>query len=310
MIWIIVSIMAGLCWALSQHIDKYLIVKYFKDTGIGGLVLFSSFIALPVIFIIFLFQGSNLSLNPSEIFVLITAGMIYLLAIVLYLYAMESDDVLMVGPLSQFTPIITAVLAYLFLNEKLTVMQVIGGLIIMFGGLVLNSERSETGKMNIKLKNILLMLGSCFFMSLNALMFKVVAINAEFWTTIFWEQVGWLVLGTIFVVFIKEYRLSFLHVFKKNSFRVLSINFTNEVITLIGNFFFHYATILTLMALAEIVAEGSQPVFLILLDIIIIRFFIKNSEERNKILNVKYLLHKGASVLIMIVGLVLLNNYN
>ncbi|HUB86082.1 MAG TPA: hypothetical protein VL971_10340, partial [Rhizomicrobium sp.] len=52
MSWIALAFCGPVLWAISTHIDKYLVEKFFKDTGVGALLIFTSLlglIGLPVI---------------------------------------------------------------------------------------------------------------------------------------------------------------------------------------------------------------------------------------------------------------------
>ncbi|MEZ4195538.1 MAG: hypothetical protein R3B53_04085 [Candidatus Paceibacterota bacterium] len=53
MTWFFITLIAPFIYAMTNHIDKILLEKYFKESGVGTLILFSSLlsiIALPIIY--------------------------------------------------------------------------------------------------------------------------------------------------------------------------------------------------------------------------------------------------------------------
>jgi len=52
--WFVIALIGPFLYAITNHIDKILLEKFFKDGGVGTLILFSSLlsvVALPVVLI-------------------------------------------------------------------------------------------------------------------------------------------------------------------------------------------------------------------------------------------------------------------
>jgi hypothetical protein len=142
-----------------------------------------------------------------------------------------------------------------------------------------------------------------FLVALNGLIFKYVAIQENFWTTSFWEYIGFAVLSIIFLVFVKSYREQFLLVIKNNKRVVLGWNTINEVLNIIAKIVMNFATLLAPLALVWVV-NGFQPFFVLLFGIIITLFF---PHFRKETLLKKHLAQKVIAILIMFAGIYLLN---
>lgn len=111
-----------------------------------------------------------------------------------------------------------------------------------------------------------------FLVALNGFIFKLVAIQADFWTTSFWEYVGLTILAFALLVFVKSYRKQFFEVVKANKLPVLSLNGLNEVINIIAKFSMNFATLLAPLALVWVV-NGFQPFFIFIYGVILTIFF-------------------------------------
>ena len=78
-----------------------------------------------------------------------TAGVLYMGAMRLYLGALQTEDVSIVAPLFQVAPIFASGLSYLVLGEVLTRTQLIGGLAIVSGAISLSWQgRGRSFKMH------------------------------------------------------------------------------------------------------------------------------------------------------------------
>src|SRR3989338_5774192 len=119
--WFFIALLAPALWSASNHCDKYLISRYFNGVGTGALVLFSSLVGLLVLPVILLFQPTVIEVSFSNALAMIVSGIIAIIGIVLYLYAMKKDEASIVTPLFQTIPVFAFILGYFVLGETLTV---------------------------------------------------------------------------------------------------------------------------------------------------------------------------------------------
>lgn len=301
MTWLIYSIIPALLWASVNYIDKYLIEKFCKGLNVGALVLFSSFIGIPVSIFIFAFNPGVFDIGIFEMFILTLSGNLFLLGTVFYLYALSKDETSTVAPQLLMIPVFSGLFSYLFLGEKLSFVQIVGIIIVILGSMLLSTDVKDLKKPKIKFPIFVLMVFSSAFLALNAVIFKFgVVSEVSFWTVAFWEHIGFIFFGLACFLFIQSYRKEFIYLIKTNGAGVLSLNVLNETLTIIGNFSFHYATLLAPIAIVETVTEGIQPLFVILYGILLTIFFpqiINENIER------KSLLQKILAIGIMYIGL-------
>jgi uncharacterized membrane protein len=290
-------------WAVANHLEKYTISNYFKKAGVGTMMIFSSFIAVFVLPFSFLLQTQAFSIAPLTALLIALNGCLYLSATFPYLKALKLNDASAVVPIFQLIPVISFVLGYIFLGETLTKNQLIGGALVVLGAIVISLEISEEKKYRLKKDVLLLMALSSLIYSFHFLFFKMFAVDTQFWTTEFWENIGFIGFGLVLVLFIKSYRREFKEVMKENGKAVIAINSVNEVVNITAKMIFNYASLLVPIALSW-VAVGFQPVFVLAISIFLAIFFPHISKE--KVLG-KHLVQKIACIVIMTIGVYILH---
>jgi len=300
--WFLIAISSPALWSITNYIDKYLISKYFKNSGTGALIIFSSIIGLFVLPFILIFQPNVLEISPLQAMTIIFSSIISIIAILIYLYALKKDEASIVVPLFQTIPIFAFILGYFFLHEVLTYRQIIGSLIIILGGISLSLDLNNKIP-KLKTTILFLMLLSSFFIALSGLIFKVVAIETNFWTTSFWGYIGDVLMGIFFIVAIKSYRVEFLKVIQKNKLPIIGLNALNEILNVIASLTFRFVTLLAPLALVWTV-NGFQPFFVFLYGVLITIFFPQLGAES---LAKKHIIQKIITIIIMFIGTYILN---
>src|SRR5690349_11190833 len=111
MSWVLLAFAAPVLWAISTHIDKYLVEKYFKDSQVGVLLLFTSlFTVLPMLGI-WLFAPTVMA-GAVAIAVMTASGILYMGAMYFYLGALQTEEASVIAPLFQAAPLFTYALAF------------------------------------------------------------------------------------------------------------------------------------------------------------------------------------------------------
>ena len=300
----LLSLIPPALWAASNHFDKYIVGKYFKAIGVGAMMIFSALIGLLVLPVALILQSNAFTISPFTALLIALNGCLYLVAVQPYLKALKISDASAAVPMFQVIPVISFFLARVFLNESLTTNQIIGGLIIVLGAVAVSFEIQESKKLKLRGDVLGLMFLSSLIFAVNFLIFKVFAVDTDFWTTAFWESVGFILFGVVLLVFAKTYRRDFLNVFKTNGKNVVGLNVVNEVLNIVAKLVFNYASLLAALTLAWI-AVGFQPVFVLIYSILLAVFFPSISKE-----NVmgRHLVQKLLSIAVMLIGACILNS--
>lgn len=301
--WFLIALLPPIFWSITNHIDKYLLTKFFNKGAVGSVMIFSasiSILLLPVIAIIHpaVLQQFNLS------YLLIAVnGSFYLLATLPYFYALDKDDASLTIPLFQMIPVFSFILGYIFLGETLSINQILGGIIILVSSIFISLNLADIKKIHMRWDVFLLMLLSSILYSLNFIFFKYFVVETNFFIASFWEYVGFGLFGLFLLIFIKSYREGFTNVLKTNKTQVLGVNVINEIVNITAKISFNYATVLAPVTLVWII-NGLHPLFVFLFGIILTVLFPKISKED---ISKKTLVQRILAIITITLGVYLVN---
>jgi uncharacterized membrane protein len=298
--WLLLAFCGPVCWAVSTHIDKYLVDRYFHDSDTAVLMLFTAFLGVALLPLIWWIEPSLLKPSLTAIAVMTASGVLYMGAILFYLRAIQSEEASVVAPLFQASTLFTFLLGYLFLRERLAIAQLLGVGLIICGALSLSFRRGPKAR-KFKSSLIALMLGATFVMSLSTVLFKFFAIRGDFWTTTFWTFVGEGLFGVLLLL-IPGYRRQFADMFRQNPGAVIGVNAANEVINLGGGLSVRYASLLAPVALVSAISS-TTTFFVFFFGILLTLFFPKFGRED---LSAANLVRKGVGALLITGGVVLI----
>lgn len=301
MSWFFIALIGPALWAASNHIDKYLLHKNSAEIGFRALTILSGLFSFGVLPFIVLLHPNVFDIRLLPLLLSLGEGVLSIFALILYFLALRKSETSMVIPLFQVGFIYTLILGYFLLGETLSVFQILASLLIILGAIILSFELSETS-VRFKTKVFLLMLGASFLFSVGAPIFKLVAEETNYATSLFWEQFGIGVGGMMFLC-IKSFRKEFLKVITTQKTLFLSLNGFNEAITVLGNMAWRFASLLAPVALVYAL-DGFQPLFVFIYGIIITIFFPKFGQES---LLRRHMIQKISAIVIMMIGTYLLN---
>ncbi len=296
--WLPVALLGPLFWSFTNHVDKFLLSKHLKGVGKGALILYSTLFSVLVLPVAIFFDRNVLATSISNILVLIIAGIVSSLAILLYLYALEDEETSVVMPFFQLIPVFGFILGFYLLGETLSIVQLMGAAVIIFGAIILSLEIQEENKVRVKKKLLWLLVASSLLFALYETLFKLGSIEYGFWQGFFWQNVGLLLFGIILFVFVPAYRKDFLFLIRKKSGRLFSLNATSEILTLLGNGFNNFAILLAPIALVMVV-NSYQAILVFLEGLLLTIFFPVVVQEK---ITPKHLAHKIFSIIIVIIG--------
>jgi uncharacterized membrane protein len=298
--WLLFALSAPVLWAVSTHLDKYLVERYFKHANVAVLLIFTALIGVLLLPVIWWYRPEALNLPWLDALAVAIAGILYLGALWLYLAALQSEEASVLAPMFQGSALFGYLLGYLVLGETLSATQTIGGLLIIAGAVLLSTgTRTHAG---FKARAVVLMLVCTFTMALVSLIFKVVAIRDDFWSTTFWMFVGEAAFG-LGLVAAPPYRAAFVDLMRKSPIAVLSINGANEVINLAGGLGARYALLLAPISLVQ--AVGSTTTLFVFLFGIVITVLMPGFGIED--LSPTSLVRKGIAAVVVTVGVILIN---
>jgi drug/metabolite transporter (DMT)-like permease len=251
--WVVFAFSGPVLWAVSVHLDKYLVERFFKESNVAVMLLFTAFVGVLLLPFIWLYEPSVTAPGAGSIGLIILAGLLYMGAMLLYLQALQTEEASVVAPYFQAGPLFGYGLAYLVLGETLTGRQLVGGILIVFGALIV-SIRYEYGARMFKGRLAALMLTCGFAGALSGLIFKIFALDVEFWTTTFWMYVGEALFGCALLL-VPAYRRQLVAMLRVNTAALLSINGSNELINLGGGLGNRYALMFAPLSIVQAIGS-------------------------------------------------------
>jgi drug/metabolite transporter (DMT)-like permease len=297
--WVVFAFSGPVLWAISVHLDKYLVERFFKESNVAVMLLFTAFIGTLLLPFIWLYEPSVTAPGTRSIALIILSGLLYMGAMLLYLQALQTEDASVVAPYFQASPLFGFGLAYLVLGETLSARQLAGGAMIVLGALIV-SVRFKYGTRLFKTRLAVLMLSCGFTSALGGLIFKIYAIDVEFWTTTFWMYVGEALFGCALLA-VPAYRRQLAATLRVNTTALLSINGSNELINLGGGLGNRYALMFAPLSLVQAIGS-TTTLFVFAFGVVLSLFWPRVIRED---LSGGELVRKGLAALFVAAGVAL-----
>lgn len=298
--WFFIALAAPILWAFVNIADQYLISKYSlreKERSSGGLVIFSSLIGILIALTISIFVSGVFNIPLLDKALLLLAGAFTAAWIILYLFALEIEDVSAVIPWFLAIPIFGFILGYIFLGETLNFSQMLGSAIVV-SGLILISFNFGSEKKRFNGKIALYMTFASLIVAASGVIFKYVSIENNYWVCSFWEYLGLGLTGFLIYIFIPHHRAAFMHMHNTGGRKILFVNLVSELMTISGNLLTNFALLLAPVAMVFLV-ETFQPAIVLILTIIGTKFFPHIVKEN---LSLKVLFPKIIALILMAIG--------
>lgn len=303
MTWFAIALIGPFLYALTNHIDKILLEKYFKKGGVGTIILISAFLSILAVPIFYLVDPSVLHVGKENLLLMAGVGMLNVGVLWCYLMALKNDEASIVIVFYQLVPLFGCILGFLVLDEILTRLQIAAMALIIIGTTLVSFEIDGANKFKFRMGTIVPMTAAAFLWALESVIFKFVALEENLWRTLFWEHVMLLLVGAIIFLFVRSYRKSFLIALKSNSVPILSLNVANESLYILGNFASAVAYMLAPIGLV-LLAESYQPLFVLGIGIFLTVFFPRITVED---ISARHLWRKILAVVITGIGTYLLS---
>jgi len=296
--WIALAFCGPVLWAVSTHIDKYLVERFFKETGVGTLLIFTSLIGLAGLPIIWAFVDV-FSIGTTGVIVTSVSGLLYMTAMYFYLRALQQEEATTIAPLFQTSTLFTYAIAYVVLHESLTMLKLAGGALVMASAAVSAYEPGGLGRFKWSIVGPILLCTAT--VAATAVMFKYFAVHDAFWPVTFWSFAGQAVFGAALLA-IPRVRRQFLGMFREHPGAVIGINAANELINLGGGLAARYASLLGPVSLVQAIG-GTTSFFVYVFGVILSLFAPKLAHED---VSRPALLRKGIAVALIVAGVILM----
>ncbi|MDD5749448.1 MAG: EamA family transporter [Patescibacteria group bacterium] len=282
---LIFAIISPFIWGFMNVLDKFVVSHRVKNTLSFTIVAGIVNLAIGIILALFL-NWTNIAIN--DLLFPAIAGLIFGSQFFLYYYMLGKEDVSNVIGFVYVYPIIVAILSFLFLNEKLSLISYFGMSMILLGVIFLSVKAKQ-----IRLKVSLWMIISLIIVvALYEFFIKIATNNLPELNGI---AISSICVGLIILpgLFNKKIRLGFPKELKNIKWALL-----NESLTFLGIFTTYFAMAGLPATIVSSIA-ATQPFAVLILESIAHKIGIKISVENNFNKNI-------APILLIVFGVVLL----
>ena len=283
--WFFISLIAPFLYALTNHIDKLLLEKYFKSRGVHTLLLISALLSGVAIPIFFIQAPDAIYLPIQTIFIMCTVGLMNLVVLWLYLLALNEDEASVVIVFYQLVPVFGLILGYYLLQETLSSIELLAMAIVLIGTTIISFEIDSDNHFKVKLRTAFLMVGASFVWALSSVILKMVSLEEGVPASLFWEHVTLFFVGILLLIFVKKFRQALKETFSVISKPILTINIGNEILYMIGNWVFAFSYLLAPIALI-LIMNSFQPIFVFIIGILLTLFAPTLGTEKISLINI------------------------
>jgi len=299
---VVITIFASFLWALTNHIDKFMINGIDESaSSVKTLLVFSTLVAGIIFTPIWLIVSKfSVAISNLSLISVLVAAIIYTLATYFYFKALSKNDASIVVVMFQLIPVFSYILALIFFKENLTIQQIIGSIIIILSAVIISFDLEEKNN-NSKFQALVLMIFSSLLYATYFILFDVAIRHSSYNSCAFWYQVGFILIGIVLMC-VKSFRTTFIKAIKTNGKRYLSLNVTNEAINLWANLLVNFANVTIPIAIANIL-NGFQGAFVFILGVIGVKLLPKYFKED---LRRKIVIQKVGCIVLSVIGLVVM----
>lgn len=313
-------VFAQLAFAIGIYLDKFLMgvtsEAHEEEHSIGAMLIFGALFNILItvisLFVLITQHGvtggiAHIAFDLSDILSALAVGVMGVLWVIPYLYALHFADESTAPPVFQSVPIFGFFLGFFFFGEIPSTLHILAGSIIIAGALVLNleliHEESEHRHISFNKKAFGLMLIASFIIALSAFMFKDAASAQNYWGTTFWMSLGTFFSGICMWALITPYGTQFNTLVTSRNWKFLAMNALNETSDQIAMLAFYGAMLLG-PSTALVQSTGAyQPLLLLIIGYILAK---NGSKRHTHILTSRELIRRTIGVLAIVFGSVLI----
>ncbi|OHA00984.1 MAG: hypothetical protein A3C07_05145 [Candidatus Sungbacteria bacterium RIFCSPHIGHO2_02_FULL_47_11] len=251
-IWVFLSLIAAMLWALDNILDKHLLTDKLKNAYSYN-ILTNLNDVLPVIVIpVF----APVHYDPIFSVVALLFGALTVVSLVYYNKAMVKEEASRVAAFEWTSPIFVAILSFLLFREALSLGGYLGILLIVIGAFILS--RKKQGKIIISPALWLVIIFS-FLFAVGDVISDFSLNYMNFWSFFFWASIGSVVSALLMLRFPKI-RRDFRAEMRTLEMKVFLMILAVSVIYYIAEVFFYAALSLGPVSLVVAIV-ATQPMF-------------------------------------------------
>lgn len=271
--WLFFAVLAQVFYTVVVFIDKYILEREIADYR--GMPIYSAIIATIAGVLIWIVTGFPILSLKDGLLITLT-GVLTTFGAATYFNALSDDEVSKVTILFQVQPVITLILSFLILGERISSPQLLGFILILLSAIGISLEK-KLKKVRFS-KVFFLILLTDFLWASAYVIFKFVVDSNSFSKVLSYESIGIGFGGLILYTFFPSIRKAFKKTNKKVRRRIIWFVSINEGIFLFSRLLKYLAISKGPVSLVDVVG-GTQIIFAIVFGFFLTLFAPKIFQE-------------------------------
>lgn len=292
--WISLSLLGPLFWTASNFVDKYVLGKYSK--GIFDFLFFSS-VTSWIFFLILFFIFGKPDISISSL-IPIGTGVLLIYSYGFYAKALEKGDTSNLVILFELIPVLTVILAFIFLNQTLSSNQLLGFIIVLLGAGIVSFKKGKS----FLIKGFGFIIVAIVMWSVMSLFIDYGLTKMTFWHYFMLDNLG-SALGGTSLLLIPRMRRGIIEGIKKATTKKYLWFSGNNLLDFFGQMGIKKAFALAPSAGLVTVLSQVQAVYAIIIGLVLTLFLPHIIKED---ITATTLIKKGLGALVMFTGIYIL----
>lgn len=286
-LWFLLALLSPAIFSVVNFVDKFVVESKVKDYR--GIPVYSAIVGFAGGTILWLLFGRPVLPFFDALIVLLT-GALTVWGYAFYFRALASSQTSYIIGLFQMIPVITLLLSFIFLQEKISPLQLGGFFLVLFSAVALSYQKSKK-KFKLDPSFYWILIADVFFAA-SAVIFKFAVEANSFSKILSYESWGIGIGGLALFLLFPSVRNAFIKTNKEVGRKVMSIMLLNEVILIAAKGVMFLAISLGSVALVSVLG-GTQVfygiIFGYILTLIAPKIFKENIERKGLAIKVLWM---------------------
>jgi len=177
--WVFLALTSTIIAAFINILDSHYMTK--RMPGWRAYVVICDVFTLPlsIVMLMLIPLPANIGLRPY--FALLGSSCASIFASILILQAMKKEHISRISPLISTSPVFVAVLAFLFLGERLSRLQIMGVAAVVIGAILVSLKWDAESRGSLKLRPVFILIGSAVLIAISGTLNKYALGYMSFW---------------------------------------------------------------------------------------------------------------------------------
>ena len=177
--WVFLALTSTIIAAFVNILDSHYMTK--RMPGWQAYVVICDVFTLPlsIVMLILIPLPANIGLRPY--FALLGSSCVSILASILILEAMKKEHISRISPLISTSPVFVAILAFMFLGERLSWIQMTGVSAVVTGAILISLKWDAKNGARLHLRPVLILIGAAVLIAISGTLNKYALGYMSFW---------------------------------------------------------------------------------------------------------------------------------